>query len=278
MDASHIDWRNGSVARASLVTGVNENLIHVNAGGCGACASEVAVDGSHIYSADGTSALGRAEPRRHRRRHSFISGLDTPESVTVDGSHIYWDGGGATANDIGRVNIGGGNVDPSFVVTSGVAQGVAVDGSHIDWGNGETGAIGRANLDGTAVSNGFIADAGDDPFAPAVDRATSTGRTEPTTPSLAPISTAVASTRRSSRSRSPTASRASLSTRAAGPAEVAAAAHRRTRRSPGQGQRRRGQGQFRFKASAVHRIERALVKKGRQAEVQACISPKSYSA
>ena len=94
--------------------------------------------------------------------------------MAVDGAHLYWtnDFGNGT---IGRANLDGTGANQSFIAAPDRGgSGVAVDGAHVYWvskfgdprtpplsgfgliGTPGTGAIGRANLDGTGVEVNFI--------------------------------------------------------------------------------------------------------------------------
>ncbi len=87
---------------------------------------------------------------------------------------LYW----ASRNTIERMNFDGtyrSNV-PDFsrfyngvyIQANGQVCGLAVDATHIFWGNRSTGAIGRANLDGSDPNDAFITGA-DEPCGVAVD-------------------------------------------------------------------------------------------------------------
>jgi hypothetical protein len=71
-------------------------------------------------------------------------------------------GSSHAAADIGRANLDGSEVTPSFIATGSDPAGVAVDAEHIYWSRrpasrGDPGAVARANLDGSAVQPNFIA-------------------------------------------------------------------------------------------------------------------------
>jgi uncharacterized protein YjbI with pentapeptide repeats len=80
--------------------------------------------------------------------------------VAVDSSFVYWTD--VAHSSVGRANLDGTGVNPSFVAGAGNARGVAVDGQHIYWtqlvgtGQPQGGSIGRANLDGTGANASFI--------------------------------------------------------------------------------------------------------------------------
>lgn len=82
----------------------------------------------------------------------------TPTPTSSGQGHIYW----ASYRDgtIGRANLDGSGVNPSFVTGATSPCGVAVFGSYIYWGNDKDDTIGRANLDGTGVNPKFITGTG----------------------------------------------------------------------------------------------------------------------
>jgi hypothetical protein len=83
------------------------------------------------------------------------SPVDNPDcGLAVDRNYLYWETGVAT---VARARRDGTALDTRFIVIPGGAVScVAVDGAHIFWVNPSTGAIGRANLDGTSVNQDFI--------------------------------------------------------------------------------------------------------------------------
>jgi DNA-binding beta-propeller fold protein YncE len=88
--------------------------------------------------------------------------------VAVDGTHVYW---ADRYSSIGRANLDGTGVKPSFVTGANKPTGVAVDGTHVYWANGGGGSgttIGRANLNGTGANQSFITGVFD-PWGVAVD-------------------------------------------------------------------------------------------------------------
>ena len=114
--------------------------------------------------------IGRANLDGTGVDQSFITGLGTsPLGVAVDDAHAYWTYW--DTDTIGRANLDGTGVDPSFIAapTSRGSQ-VAVDGAHVYWvsrysdtapgppdlASPGSGAIGRANLDGTGADPNFI--------------------------------------------------------------------------------------------------------------------------
>ena len=72
---------------------------------------------------------------------------------------VYW--ASASTNSIGRANLDGTGVNPSFITGANGPTGLAVDAAHVYWAN--TGAppavdsrIGRASIDGTGADQDFI--------------------------------------------------------------------------------------------------------------------------
>jgi hypothetical protein len=135
--------------------------------------SALAVDRQYLYSCDpfgnvlrvGIDGSGGA---------LLVGGTDTPEAVAVDAGHVYWTNGGANFHNgapggvppsVGRANLDGTGAVQTFIGTGAVPRALAVDGSYIYWSNVETGAIERANLDGSNVVPSFIAGASADSIA-----------------------------------------------------------------------------------------------------------------
>lgn len=77
-----------------------------------------------------------------------------PESVAVEGSHIYW-AASEQGGEIGRANLAGGEVEEGFItgLTTSIFS-IAVNSTHIYWS--EYTKIGRASLDGTDVEPAFL--------------------------------------------------------------------------------------------------------------------------
>ncbi len=153
----------------------------------GVSVSSLAVGGGHIYWANPDShTIGRANldgsgvephfltvplPRQHE---GIVGG---PWAVAVDAGHIYWSTEEVIPpirswGYIGRANLDGSGVEPSFINTEG-GSGLAVDEAHIylSWAfdGAGSGTIGRANLDGSGVEPYFVSTGSG--FGIAVDRA-----------------------------------------------------------------------------------------------------------
>ena len=77
--------------------------------------------------------------------------------LAVDPSFLYW--GSDAGNTVGRVPVGGGTPDGSFIptgTTSGGPFGVAVNSQYVFWSNGDAPAIGRANINGNSPNPALI--------------------------------------------------------------------------------------------------------------------------
>ena len=99
-------------------------------------ADDLAVDAGHVYWTYpfdiGIAPIGRVALDSSSFAPGFVSGTDYATSVAVDASHIYW---GANFGTIGRADLNGSNVDPSFIADAGDGRvsGVAVDAGHVYW-------------------------------------------------------------------------------------------------------------------------------------------------
>lgn len=78
--------------------------------------------------------------------------------VAVDGAHVYW--ANSAGDTVGRANLDGTGLEPSFITGASEPCGVAVEGSHIYWANRAGGTLGRARSDGTEVDQGFVSGLG----------------------------------------------------------------------------------------------------------------------
>jgi hypothetical protein len=186
IDPQHkfIYWANllsGTIGRANKDgSDVRPNFITGASGPCG-----VAVNGTSIYwSNQGTNSIARANiaggaPDLHLVDNASSGGFAQSCGVAIDASHLYWTD--PFTGSIGRVILQGPApngifLDRNFIrgagdTCCGALTGVASDGAHIYWSNfvlsgdnscsdGRTGAIGRANVDGTSPSRCFIPYAG----------------------------------------------------------------------------------------------------------------------
>jgi hypothetical protein len=117
---------------------------------------------------DGTT-IGRANNDGTSVDQSFLTGLNEPCGVAVDGQHIYWANRGT--NSIGRANLDGSGVQKNFIPVVGQQNpcAPAVSSTRIWWANfgnfaSDDGSIARANLNGSGVEPNLI------PTAPQVNR------------------------------------------------------------------------------------------------------------
>ena len=122
----------------------------------------VAVDSDHIYwAAIDSDSIGRATIDGSHVEKQFVPLGSDPRAgvsdVAVTAEHLYWtrdDGDGfarPASSWIGRANIDGSGVEEHFIY-AGQPVGIAVDDSHIYWTDHATYSVGRANLDGTDVT------------------------------------------------------------------------------------------------------------------------------
>jgi virginiamycin B lyase len=166
LDGTKRDWTFIPAAAAGLSEGVGE----------------IAVVDDHIYwvrgGLDPSVSIDRAKLDGTGIERGFITGFTEGAVVTgiaLDDNHLYWSQTGGTgptstqAPAIGRVNLDGSGINRALIpLPEGVEPlAVEVDAAHIYWsamrrghdpsGAPEEVAIGRANLDGTEVDQGFIA-------------------------------------------------------------------------------------------------------------------------
>jgi virginiamycin B lyase len=106
----------------------------------------------------GEGELGRADLDGSHIDRRFVRRTIGPAAVAVDDRHVYWVN--SDSDSIGRSRIDGSHPDQRFITDAGVASDVTVDGGYVYWSSagdlGETAAIARARLDGSAVERGFI--------------------------------------------------------------------------------------------------------------------------
>jgi hypothetical protein len=151
--ASGIYWENQvgmggfSIGRANIDgSNPNPNFIPgpVQIGG-------LATDSSFVYFFGDTTHIGRATLDGTAVDRTFITIPDRFSGLAVDPTFIYWSRSGASA--VGRVPVGGGTVDGTFVpsgTTGGGPCGVAVNSQFLFWGNQDALAIGRSNINGSS--------------------------------------------------------------------------------------------------------------------------------
>jgi hypothetical protein len=173
VDANHLYWSEGDrIARANLDgTNVEQSFIPGNS------IFGVAVDADHVYwasccaGANNAGSIGRANLDGTNVDQGFITGTGI-STVAVDANHVYWTNccaGTSSEGDIGRANLDGTETDHNFIDLFGTSPGsnaaaVAVDAAHVYWTavlagvHGNVSWIGRANLDGTGVTQFFPAE------------------------------------------------------------------------------------------------------------------------
>jgi hypothetical protein len=207
-DDAHLYWSQGHTIGRADVSGANPNPALVTldepGGSLQASADDLALTPSSLYwarngyGADASYGIGRAG--LDGAGAGFVrESVDAP-AIAADAAHVYSvELQTGTANPPYPIRISGPDRASPAVLVAGdnyKKSGLAVDGCHVYWtvakrtGVGATtGAIGRANIDGTAVEQGFVpASAGvDAPGGIAVDRlgpdgATCTATTGPTDP------------------------------------------------------------------------------------------------
>ncbi|HET9593059.1 MAG TPA: hypothetical protein VFP17_09105 [Solirubrobacterales bacterium] len=179
VNATSIFWSTlgGQIGKANIDgTGVNPSLVTGPVEPCG-----VALDSGHVYWADiatGTPAyIGRAGLDGSAKQLNFVTIPETsfPCGVAVNSANIFWTepgifGGGTR---IGRANTTTGTgADPSFIGDAHTPCGITTFGSQLYWANAETATIARANTDGTAVDQSFVATGANEPCGVAVDNLT----------------------------------------------------------------------------------------------------------
>jgi Low-density lipoprotein receptor repeat class B len=135
---------------------------------CGIAASE-----SFVYwLANSDLRIGRVPVSGGATEPNFIT---VPSGsgcgVAVDNSFLYWS---ASTSTVGRVPVGGGTADPNFITNTDTSllfsPSPAVNSQYIFWAVGNpspgSGAIGRANIDGSSPNPALVSGLGF-PFLPA---------------------------------------------------------------------------------------------------------------
>jgi hypothetical protein len=156
----------------------------------------IALDGTYLYWANREAGtIGRARLDGSEANSAFVSGLQSPCNVAVGNSHLYWldwsgigranldgsepepgfvttvGGCGLAVNAdyiywgeygrIGRTSLDGIVSEPNFITGVGGVSAIALDGSHLYWTDQPEGmsyaSVGRANLNGSGVTRGWIA-------------------------------------------------------------------------------------------------------------------------
>ena len=157
---SSIYWQHDGdeIGRANVDgTGVDPDFISTTNSGCG-----VAADSDFLYFLnDGGTRIGRATLDGTSVVPDFASIPDAFCGLSVDYNYLYW--GSDSGNTVGAVPVVGGAADPDYIdagTMGGGPSGVAVNSQFVFWGNYDSGAIARANLNGSASKLGLIPDAG----------------------------------------------------------------------------------------------------------------------
>jgi hypothetical protein len=183
VNATSIFWASleGEIGKANIDgSSPKLNFITEPTQACG-----VALDSGHVYWADQVgdpSYIGRAGLDGSSKQLTYVTipGVSFPCGVAVNSSNIFWADFGfiGPGSRIGRANTNtGGGADASFIGDASGPCGVALFGSQLYWANYATGAIARANTDGTGVNQGFLGTGGNQICSPAID-----GRVSPPVP------------------------------------------------------------------------------------------------
>jgi virginiamycin B lyase len=157
---SSIYWQHdgNEIGRANIDgTGVDPDFISTTNSACG-----LAADSNFLYFLNnGGTRIGRATLDGASIIPGFASIPEAFCGLSVDYNYLYW--GSDSGNTVGAVPVVGGAADPDYIdagTMGGGPSGVAVNSQFVFWGNYDTGAIARANLNGSASKVGLIPDAG----------------------------------------------------------------------------------------------------------------------
>jgi hypothetical protein len=159
VSSSAIYWTNevgmggSSIGRANLDgSNANPNFIDGPVGACG-----LAADSNFLYFFGDATHIGRAGLDGTGVDRTFIAIPNHFCGVAVDPGFLYWSRGSVGA--IGRVPVGGGTTQDSFVSTGTTSSGpcgVAVNSQYLFWGNQDAKTIGRSNITGSSPNPTFI--------------------------------------------------------------------------------------------------------------------------
>ncbi len=133
----------------------NPNFVSGPVGTCGLTA-----DSNFLYFFADATHIGRVGLNGTGVDRNFITIPEHFCGLAVDPSFLYWSTG--TSNAVGRVPVGGGTSNPSFVAagtTSGGPCGVAVNSQYLFWGNQDTNTISRSNINGGSPNPTFVSGA-----------------------------------------------------------------------------------------------------------------------
>jgi len=160
VSSSAIYWTNEvgmgapSIGRANLDgSNPNPNFIGAPVGACG-----LAADSNFLYFFGDATHIGRAGLDGTGVNRTFVAIPDHFCGVAVDPAFLYWSRGSVGA--VGRVPVGGGTTQGSFVstgTTSGGPCGVAVNSQYLFWGNQDAKTVGRSNITGSSPNPTLIA-------------------------------------------------------------------------------------------------------------------------
>jgi virginiamycin B lyase len=131
------------------------NFIGGPVGTCG-----LAADSNFLYFFADATHIGRAGLNGAGVDRNFITIPEHYCGLAVDPSFLYWST--RTLNTVGRVPVGGGTSNPSFVAagtTSGGPCGVAVNPQYVFWGNQVANTVGRSNINGGSPNPTLISGA-----------------------------------------------------------------------------------------------------------------------
>jgi virginiamycin B lyase len=151
--SSAIYWVNGNntIGRANLDgTGPVGNFISASAG------PGLAADSQFLYFLSALH-IGRATLDGTAVDPNFVPIPEAFSGPAVDPSFLYW--ASDSGNTVGRVPVGGGVADGSFIAagtTGGGPSGIAVNSQYVFWGDFDSKTVGRANIDGSSPNHDLI--------------------------------------------------------------------------------------------------------------------------
>ena len=157
---SAIYWQHdgNEIGRANIDgSRVDPNFISATTSSCGLAADSNFLD----FLNTGGPRIGRASLDGSSVTPDFASIPEAFCGLSADYDYLYW--ASDSGNTVGAVPVGGGAADPDYLdagTTGGGPSGVAVNSQFIFWGNYDTGAIARADLNGSALKPGLIPEAG----------------------------------------------------------------------------------------------------------------------
>ena len=157
---SAIYWQHdgNEIGRANIDgSAVDPDFISTTTSSCGLTA-----DSNFLYFLNGGGTrIGRAALDGSLVAPDFASIPEAFCGLSADYDYLYW--ASDSGNTVGAVPVVGGAADPDYIdagTMGGGPSGVAVNSQFIFWGNYDTGAIARADLNGSDLKPGLIPDAG----------------------------------------------------------------------------------------------------------------------